>query len=60
MSELKIEDVKTIEQAKERISELIDQIGNIGVESRFYEIAFLSRWRDNSFSCLNAQDYHRA
>lgn len=50
--EKKIEDVKTIEQAKERISELIDQIGNIGVESRFYEIAFLSRWRDNSFSCL--------
>ena len=26
--------------------EIIDTIGNVGVESRFYEIALLSRWRE--------------
>lgn len=47
-----IEGIKNINEAKEKIQEIIDQIGNVGVESRFYEIALLSRWRDNRFSPL--------
>lgn len=50
--EQKIPDIKDIENAKIKIQEIIDQIGNVGVESRFYEVALLSRWRDNSFSSL--------
>ena len=50
--EQKILDVDNIETAKEKINEIINQIGNVGVESRFYEIALLSRWRDGKFSPL--------
>lgn len=50
--EQKIPDVKDILTAKEKIQEIIDNIGNVGVESRFYEIALLSRWRDGQFSAL--------
>jgi hypothetical protein len=50
--EQKITDVKDIIEAKKRIQEIIDNIGNVGVESRFYEIALLSRWRDGEFSAL--------
>lgn len=45
--------IKTFEQAKAAIAEIIDSIGNVGVESRFYEIALLSRWRDGKFVSLN-------
>lgn len=46
----KITKVKDITDAKEKINEIIDTIGwSAGVESRFYEIALLSRWRDNKF-----------
>lgn len=52
---------KTLEEGKEIIKEIIDTIGNVGVESRFYEIALLSRWRGNKFismeySFLNQND----
>ena len=48
-----IEDpIKNIDEAKDKIREIIDIIGNVGVESRFYEIALLSRWRNNKFSPL--------
>lgn len=47
-----LNDIKTIEDAKVKIQEIIDDIGNVGVESRFYEIALLSRWRDGRFSAL--------
>lgn len=50
--EQKIPDVTDINIAKQKIVEIIDQIGNVGVESRFYEIALLSRWRDDRFSPL--------
>jgi len=44
--------IKTIEDAKIEMSKIIDNIGNVGVESRFYEIALLSRWRDGKFCAL--------
>ena len=47
--EQKIEKINDIDEAKKKIQEIIDNIGNVGVESRFYEIALLSRWRDNQF-----------
>lgn len=50
--EKSIDNINNIEEAKEKIQEIIDTIGNVGVESRFYEIALLSRWRDNKFSSL--------
>ena len=50
--EQKIEGINNIEDAKKKIEEIIDQIGNVGVESRFYEIALLSRWRENKFAAL--------
>lgn len=50
--EQKIPDVSNIDEAKDKIVEIIDQIGNVGVESRFYEIALLSRWRDEKFAPL--------
>lgn len=50
--EQKIPKVKNVAEAKEKIQEIIDQIGNVGVESRFYEIALLSRWRNGKFSSL--------
>lgn len=50
--EKKIPDVKDIIEAKKKIQEIIDNIGNVGVESRFYEIALLSRWRNGEFSAL--------
>lgn len=50
--EKKVPEIKDIETAKEKIEEIIDAIGNVGVESRFYEIALLSRWRDGRFSAL--------
>ena len=50
--EQKIPDISDIVDAKAKIQEIIDDIGNVGVESRFYEIALLSRWRDGQFSAL--------
>ena len=50
--EQKITDVDDIISAKAKIQEIIDNIGNVGVESRFYEVALLSRWRDGKFSAL--------
>jgi hypothetical protein len=50
--EQKIPDIKDIIDAKAKIQEIIDNIGNVGVESRFYEVALLSRWRDGQFSAL--------
>lgn len=50
--EQKIPDIKDIIEAKAKIQEIIDNIGNVGVESRFYEVALLSRWRDGQFSAL--------
>lgn len=47
-----IDDVSDIIQAKNKIQSIIDDIGNVGVESRFYEVALLSRWRDGRFSAL--------
>lgn len=44
--------VKSLNEAKDLIRDIIDEIGNIGVQSRFYEIALLSRWRDNEFKPL--------
>jgi hypothetical protein len=51
--EQKIEDINDIIEAKAKIQEIIDTIGNVGVESRFYEVALLSRWRDGKFSALS-------
>jgi len=50
--EQQIPKVKNIAEAKERIQAIIDQIGNVGVESRFYEVALLSRWRNGKFASL--------
>ncbi len=50
--EQKIDNINNIDDAKLKIREIIDQIGNVGVESRFYEIALLSRWRDDKFAAL--------
>lgn len=50
--EQKIPKIKNIAEAKEKIQEIIDQIGNVGVESRFYEVALLSRWRNGKFAAL--------
>ena len=50
--EQKISNVDDIIEAKEKTKEIIDSIGNVGVESRFYEIALLSRWRNGEFSSL--------
>ncbi|MBQ8218490.1 MAG: hypothetical protein IJZ79_01960 [Bacilli bacterium] len=52
--ESKMEDIKDIMQLKARINEVVDQIGNVGVESRFYEIALLSRWRNGEMSALKS------
>lgn len=37
-----------IEEGKQWILKIIDTIGNVGVESRFYEVALLSRWNSSS------------
>ena len=50
--EQKIPEVNDIITAKKKIQEIIDNIGNVGVESRFYEVALLSRWRNGKFSAL--------
>lgn len=50
--EQKIPNIKDIINAKAKIQEIIDNIGNVGVESRFYEVALLSRWRNGQFSAL--------
>lgn len=50
--EQKIEKPLNIEDAKDKIRNIIDQIGDVGVESRFYEIALLSRYRNGEFSSL--------
>lgn len=52
--EQKIDSVDNLNDAKDKIKEIIDEIGfvGVGVESRFYEIALLSRWRDNKFAPL--------
>ena len=47
-------DIKNIIDAKNQIRETIDTIGNVGVESRFYEIALLSRWRNGAFVPLKS------
>lgn len=52
--ETKWPEIKDILQAKKKIREVIDDIGNVGVESRFYEIALLSRWRDGMFVPLKS------
>ncbi|MEE3344610.1 MAG: hypothetical protein VZS44_10990, partial [Bacilli bacterium] len=44
--------IKKLSDAKAKIEEIITEIGNVGVESRFYEVALLSRWRDNNFKSL--------
>ena len=46
--------IKNIDDAKQKIREIIDYIGWVGVESRFYEIALLSRWRGNSFVSMKS------
>lgn len=46
--------IKDIDAAKVKIKEIIDYIGWVGVESRFYEVALLSRWRNNSFVSLKS------
>lgn len=52
--------IKTLDAARDKINEIIDEIGWVGVESRFYEIALLSRWRGNTFvnmkSSIHKQD----
>lgn len=50
--EQRLDGITNIVDAKNKIRDIIDIIGNVGVESRFYEIALLSRWRDNKFSSL--------
>jgi len=50
--ESKLPEVTDIIELKKKINEIIDQIGNVGVESRFYEIALLSRWRNGAVSAL--------
>lgn len=50
--EQSIDGVNDISEAKAKIQEIIDGIGFVGVESRFYEVALLSRWRDGKFSAL--------
>lgn len=52
--EQSIDGVNNIIDAKQKINEIIDQIGDVGVESRFYEIALLSRWRDGNFVALQS------
>ena len=41
-----------INEAKDSIREIIDTIGDVGVESRFYEVALLSRYRNGEFVSL--------
>lgn len=50
--EQRLSHIKDFDEAKEVINNIIDTIGNVGVESRFYEIALLSRWRDGEFAPL--------
>ena len=50
--EQNLDGIKDIDTAKNKINEIIDTIGDVGVESRFYEVALLSRWRDNRFYSL--------
>lgn len=50
--EQKIEGISNIDEAKARIKDIINDIGFVGVESRFYEVALLSRWRNNKFAPL--------
>ena len=47
-----IDNVEDIIDAKIKIQTIIDGLADTGVESRFYEIALLSRWRDGKFSAL--------
>lgn len=45
--------IKSFDQAKKAINQIIEKLDwSVGVESRFYEIALLSRWRDNKFVAL--------
>lgn len=41
-----------LNEAKEKIREIIDEIGDVGVDSRFYEVALLSRYRNGEFVSL--------
>ena len=50
--EQKIPKITDLEIAKDKIREIIDQIGYVDVESRFYEVALLSRWRNGAFASL--------
>lgn len=52
--EQQIPDVKDIISAKDRIREIINNVGWVGVESRFYEVALLSRWRNGKFQALKS------
>ena len=47
-----IENINNMSGAISKINEFIDTIGHIGVEARFYEVALLSRWRNNRFMSL--------
>ena len=46
--------IKDIDSFKAFAKEIIDTIGNVGVESRFYEVALLSRWRDGKLWGMQA------
>ena len=51
--ERNLDNIKDIETAKQTINDIIDEIGGaIGVESRFYEVALLSRWRNGRFYAM--------
>ena len=47
------DEINNYKDACKIINNIIDDIGNVGVDSRFYEIALLSRLRDNKFSALS-------
>ena len=50
--EQKISKPANLADAKDKIRAIIDQIGNVGVEARFYEVALLSRYRNGEFASL--------
>lgn len=53
--EQNLEKIKTFDDAILKIEDIINTIGGgVGVESRFYEVALLSRWRDNKFRALQS------
>lgn len=50
--EKKIDKPVDYEDAINKIRKIIDDIGDVGVEARFYEVALLSRYRNGEFSSL--------